>query len=335
MKLEDAIELGQRTFEHFKGYYYDKNLEITDENYLSLTAGKDVWNCPTFYTYKMGLAKDEVTELLNHDEANYVNKKIRAEWITQALDTRSESTEKILKLSRKIFKDLTKIKANIIAGTDCGGGYANMIQGFALLEEMEIMQELGLSPYEVIKTATINPAKAMRKEDIFGTIEIGKRADCILLSSNPLESVESYKKNSGVMLRGLWLSKEVITAFMAQIRLIYSEKTNHFSPDSLVAIKEFAMKYEALRNAGFIGNRETQRKIAEMYFSLEMPEVAVQFMNYFVGDYPHWYESFFALGLLYQVMGNKEEAILNYTRSLKLNPNNKNVSDRINELGNR
>ena len=48
------------------------------------------------------------------------------------------------------------------------------------------------------------PALCMDRENEFGTIEVGKRADLLLLNSNPLEDIRNLKKQAGVMVRGIW-----------------------------------------------------------------------------------------------------------------------------------
>ena len=48
----------------------------------------------------------------------------------------------------------------------------------------------------------------MKGVNDFGTIEAGKRADLILVSSNPLMDVNNIKKIIGVMAAGNWYSKD-------------------------------------------------------------------------------------------------------------------------------
>ena len=43
--------------------------------------------------------------------------------------------------------------------------------------------------------------------DRTGTIEVGKRADLVLLDGNPLTDIRNTGRQSGVMLRGRWLSR--------------------------------------------------------------------------------------------------------------------------------
>ena len=73
----------------------------------------------------------------------------------------------------------------------------------------------GLTPYEAIRTATVNAAQLLRKSGEFGTIEVGKRADLLLLDSNPLADVAALSSPRGVMVRGEWLPRERLDALLA------------------------------------------------------------------------------------------------------------------------
>jgi imidazolonepropionase-like amidohydrolase len=48
-----------------------------------------------------------------------------------------------------------------------------------------MLTESGLTPYEAIRAATVAPAAFVRKASEFGTIDVGKRADLLLLEETP------------------------------------------------------------------------------------------------------------------------------------------------------
>jgi imidazolonepropionase-like amidohydrolase len=96
--------------------------------------------------------------------------------------------------------------AGLLLGTDAYK--RNVIPGFSLLEELRYFVKAGLSPYEAIKAGTSDAARFLNQENEFGTVAVGRRADFILLSANPLDDVTNVTKRTGVMLRGQWLSEE-------------------------------------------------------------------------------------------------------------------------------
>ncbi len=102
-----------------------------------------------------------------------------------------------------------------LAGTDsaCEGG----LPGFSLHEELRLLVESGFSPLEALQTATINPAKFIRREKDLGTIEKGKLADFILLDANPLSDISNTKKIDGVVVNGRYLSRRVLDEMLSEV----------------------------------------------------------------------------------------------------------------------
>ena len=49
------------------------------------------------------------------------------------------------------------------------------------------MELHGMTPMEMIQSATVNSARVLEMEDSIGTLEVGKQADIIVLDGNPLE----------------------------------------------------------------------------------------------------------------------------------------------------
>jgi imidazolonepropionase-like amidohydrolase len=76
--------------------------------------------------------------------------------------------------------------------------------GFAMRDEMLAMQEAGLTPAEVLRAATYNAARFLRKDAVSGQVAPGMAADLVLLDANPLDDVSNVFRQDGVMLRGTW-----------------------------------------------------------------------------------------------------------------------------------
>ncbi len=114
------------------------------------------------------------------------------------------------KLDRILLKYLKEAGVLLVLGTDAGTGWMGLVPGFSIHEELRILTENGFTPYEAIKTGTVNAAIVVEKMNgngDFGTIEIGKRADLILVNSNPLEDIANIKNILGVMASGRWYEK--------------------------------------------------------------------------------------------------------------------------------
>ena len=74
--------------------------------------------------------------------------------------------------------------------------------GHTLHRELELYVHAGMSPLEAIQSATIVPARVMGLEAELGTVEVGKRADLLIVDGNPLESISDVRKTSSVMTGG-------------------------------------------------------------------------------------------------------------------------------------
>lgn len=92
----------------------------------------------------------------------------------------------------------------IAMGTDSGGWphMPNMFHGPTALREMELMAEAGMTPAEVLRSATVTPARMMGIENLVGTVEVGKRADLIVVRRDPLESISALRELEWVIKDG-------------------------------------------------------------------------------------------------------------------------------------
>ena len=76
----------------------------------------------------------------------------------------------------------------VTLGTDAGFLYK--IYGFAAVEEMELLQEAGLHPLEVIRAATLAGAELLGMAGEIGSVQVGKRADLLVVEENPLVNLK-------------------------------------------------------------------------------------------------------------------------------------------------
>jgi hypothetical protein len=72
----------------------------------------------------------------------------------------------------------------IAVGSDAGFIYK--LFGFAYVRELELLQEAGFHPLEVVRAATLHGAELLGWQSEIGSIEVGKRADLVIVAENPL-----------------------------------------------------------------------------------------------------------------------------------------------------
>ena len=89
-------------------------------------------------------------------------------------------------------------------------------------EELELLVQSGLSPFQALKTATKDAAHAVKAEERWGTVEIGKQANLLLIQNNPLENISNVRGILGVMKSGQWLERSLLDDLLRQV-----ENTNY------------------------------------------------------------------------------------------------------------
>jgi hypothetical protein len=86
----------------------------------------------------------------------------------------------------EFLQDYKNHGGRITLGSDAG--YIWKLYGFAYVREMELLQEAGFHPLEVLRAATLNGAEALRMDDRIGSIRPGKYADLVVTEFNPLQN---------------------------------------------------------------------------------------------------------------------------------------------------
>ena len=232
--IEEALNK-QSSIEHLTGYKgWKNNVEaflLADEGYAESTANSGTWNCPTLYNLLMSWDKEKAESVLsNKDMTDLLPDKLIKRWEGLMSKDRAKKEELLgeygennKKQWTQIVSELHKSNAKLIAGTDAGS-IPLLVPGFALHEELAELRAIGISNYDVLKMATINAALAMGKENDIGTIEVNKRADLLLLDSNPLNDIRNLGKQAGVMVRGVWLSKSDLELIAKEMETIFGNE---------------------------------------------------------------------------------------------------------------
>ena len=106
----------------------------------------------------------------------------------------------ILKTAKDNLRRLADAGVRIGYGTD--SGVLTRFEGFGEHKELELMVEAGMTPAQVITTATKSSAEFLGQQDNLGTLEQGKWADLIVLGANPLENITNSRKIEAVYVAG-------------------------------------------------------------------------------------------------------------------------------------
>lgn len=231
--LIPAIEAGQRSFAHARlfmfdcsaiagelraGMHWDKALpdfyqfllSSYDEQMCKIRFEKlkdnNVFLSPTILTRRNDYLA--VSDLRNDVKGlDYVHYMMSREWdedvsnlkkhIKTAKDV--EMFKQFYKKSAKTIGDAAANGVKVMAGTDSYDIF--VVPGFSLHEELIELTKAGLTNYQAIAAATINPALYFKLDHKLGAIKPNYEANLVLLNKNPVESIENTQSISHVFQR--------------------------------------------------------------------------------------------------------------------------------------
>lgn len=232
-----AIEAGQQTIDHMDAFV--EGLIPASENITEDQAGlfgvfvagkvdtakipelmralkeKQVWVVPTQALAERWMTPARNAESFRSDaEMKYMDENTLNNWVkakTNFLsDKRYDSTEvaAYIRLRRKLIYECNRQGVGLLLG--CDAPQIFNVPGIATHHELQYLVDAGLTPYEALKTGTVNVGKFYGKEKEMGVIRAGAVSDMILLSANPLDDIANTKKIEGVMLGKKWMPKNEI-----------------------------------------------------------------------------------------------------------------------------
>jgi len=103
----------------------------------------------------------------------------------------------------------------LLLGTDLFGA---VVPGFSAHQELELLVDAGLTPYEALRTGTVNAAAFLGETDNAGTVEVGKRADFFLVEANPLADIGNAADVNGVFSHGKWCSASDLVQMLSEAK---------------------------------------------------------------------------------------------------------------------
>jgi imidazolonepropionase-like amidohydrolase len=123
--------------------------------------------------------------------------------------------EKFVQAELKMVGDMYLAGVPILAGTDTAAG-VRVYPGFSLHDELELLVKAGLPPMAALQSATLNAGKYLGLANT-GTVEVGKRADLVLLDADPLEKISNTRKIESVVLAGRYFSRADLDQLLQQV----------------------------------------------------------------------------------------------------------------------
>lgn len=176
------------------------------------------WSTPTsaFLHTAFAVGRSDA-EIEAAPDARFVSDEVRAELLEAhqrywAHPPPAGARSRFVQLRQAIVLALWEAGAPLMAGSDAPEWM--LLGGFSLHRELEELAAAGLPNHAVLEAATIVPARFLERSDEQGTLEVGKRADLLLLDANPLEEIANTRRIAGVALAGEWFDRAALDALL-------------------------------------------------------------------------------------------------------------------------
>lgn len=227
LSVEYVVESGQKAIAHTEEVA--KHTAAYDaahvEYYADLLAHSETWMIPTLVTTHTFLELfDDPDRLFTQPGAEYFRHPMqRGAWTFMwenlyrpiPAAQRAEMRDAFVNFQQPLTKAIHDKGGKLLAGSDTL--MPGLFAGVSLHGELQELVDVGLSPYEALRTATTNPAEYLGESDQTGTIEVGKRSDLLLVEENPLEDIAAISRIAGVLVRGRWIDSVEIHERMQAI----------------------------------------------------------------------------------------------------------------------
>ena len=147
-----------------------------------------------------------------------------------ALDHKSRNSQRFA-LDEYYFLNGGAGAAPIIqAGGNVAAGGHGQVHGLAVHWELWMLAMTGMPPHEALRAGTINVATGMGMKADFGSIEVGKVADLVVLDENPLEDIQNSTSIRYVMKGGELYEGDTLDMIWPTERPLRSFKFVDFGP---------------------------------------------------------------------------------------------------------
>jgi alpha-D-ribose 1-methylphosphonate 5-triphosphate diphosphatase PhnM len=226
--LQESIENDFTSIEHYQSVLaaYQKDAVAFSKNIEQLKQ-KNIGICPTLSFYRIFSFAYTEDELNSRNGMDMMKPEVKAAWskeYNEALTAtkeqlKDEFANKLAMTGKKLdaFNTVLKLLAdqNVLLLLSADESAFN-VPGYSMAEEMKLYANAGLNNYQILKCATLNPALYFKNEKYYGSVEIGKKANLVLLNANPLEKIDNVKLVEGTVLNGKYFPLKESTSSKAK-----------------------------------------------------------------------------------------------------------------------
>ena len=282
--LEQALDAGQDCFEHLMGFEkllvelsgkpaddrqgiwpglsgwlrYPDIDKATLQERLKTVAEKGTMQCPTIVVMAgIGAAADpDIPGGANADERMaFVPVHVRAFWGQDNYREFGRWTQQMVPHMVSMIGELHRAGVPLMVGTDLANPY--VFAGSGVHDEMKVFAQAGIPAADILRSATIIPARFCDVDDDLGSVKQGKLASLVLLRANPLDDIANASKVQAVVVRGAYHDRatldkmlDAVREYVASTTPAKTEGVDMNLPGELVVRGRYAMKFNGQFEAG-------------------------------------------------------------------------------------
>lgn len=222
-----AVAQGQETVDHLDGYieHLQGDRGPLDPTALAeavrVTREANIAVVPTMVLWETIIGSGDKAAMHAFPELKYMPKAEVERWKntyerrTTAPNFDAARAQRIAANRKVLLRALNEGGVTVLFGTDAPQQFS--VPGFSIHREIASMTESGMTPYQILHSATKAVGDYLSARDAFGTVTPGSRADLMLVDANPLTDLTALARRSGVMVRGRWLPEAEIQRGLAEI----------------------------------------------------------------------------------------------------------------------
>jgi hypothetical protein len=215
--IENIAEADAGLFGMYIGYRADMKKAPA---LLKALKEKKILVVPTQCLSEKWFTPEDPEILAKAPELKYINIETRNKWIQSKKDLlqnpkyKAAEIWKFIELRRKLVLACQQSGVQILLGSDAPQVFD--VPGFSTHDELAYYVAAGLTPFEALRTGTVNVGSFLGIKDL-GLIKPGAPADLILLNGNPLKSINATRKIEGVIMNGRWIDQKNISAELKKL----------------------------------------------------------------------------------------------------------------------
>ena len=359
ISLEQSLSAGQKVISHTEELMYFFNNENDTsriDDLIEILRIHDISYTPNLTIFRsLPLQVEKLDSINSQEEIKYLQPALFQSWRKEFNynHRRGEEWAKFMwdrfQFLQKVTKKIQEAGIPVLASTDAPTSGA--FPGLAVHNELEELVQIGFTPFEALKSATVTPGEFINKHvnqsSRFGLIKEGYQADLILLNDNPLKQIKNTKSISGLVRNGAYFAQSDLDAELTILENIYLEI------DSIVRSIEAALSDENVELAAEIyeeGKATYPDQNFLGYYTMwyegyrylyqnrsltqdaERANKAVQFYKMYLKDYPNMHGSHYILGIAHKANLDTLNALASFEESMRIHPDNPYAQNQIDDL---